>query len=160
MIPRLDDMYRPFAAVLLIAYSGLIASLTLSDPSTGAWAFSFADRLATSASDGNLAWSQTEVLANIALFVPAGFLLALVLNRPWVAAALCILGSVLIEYVQARYLPLRVGTGADVLHNGYGAVLGAALAWPFTAMAAASAGRASLLRSADRSGSWRVSPGP
>lgn len=153
-------MYRPFAAVLLIAYSGLIASLTLSDPSTGAWAFSFADRLATSASNGELAWSQTEVLANVALFVPAGFLLALVLNRPLVAAALCILGSVLIEYIQARYLPQRVGTGADVLHNGYGAVLGAVLAWPFTALGRASVRRELLQRSVDRSGSWRVSPGP
>lgn len=153
-------MYRPVAAVLLIAYSGLIASLTMSDPSTGAWAFSLADRLAVSASGGEMAWSQTEVLANVALFVPAGFLLALVLNRPWLAAALCVLGSVLIETVQARYLPLRVGAGADVLHNGYGAALGAALAWPFTAVGRSSVGRGLLPRSSDRSGSWRVSPGP
>ena len=147
-------MLRVLAAVLLLAYSFLVASLTLADPSTGVWAFSFADRLATRVSDGQLVWSQTEVLANVALFVPAGFLLALVLGRPLLAAGLCILGSVLIEYVQAVYLPTRVGTGADVLHNGYGAVLGALLAWPFV-----SAVRGSWPGFSGRPGSSRASLG-
>lgn len=125
-------MLRILAALALLAYSGLVACLTLTDPSTGSWAFSLADRAASRISDGQLQWSQTEVLANVALFVPAGFLLAVVLRSPLLAAGLCVLASVGIEYVQLRYLPSRVASGADVLHNTYGAVLGAALGWPLT----------------------------
>lgn len=124
-------MFRIAAAIALFLYSFVIVRLTLADPSSSSWAFSLADRTATRLSDGRLDWNQTEVLANIALFVPAGLLLAIVVNSAWVAAGLCVAASALIEYVQLRYLPLRVPSGADILHNGYGAVLGASLALPF-----------------------------
>ncbi|MCZ4498228.1 MAG: hypothetical protein JWQ74_781 [Marmoricola sp.] len=127
-----DDMSRIVAAVLLVLYSVFIARLTLTEPSTSSWLFSLADHLATSASNGRLQWAQTEVLANIALFVPAGFLLAIALNSAVASAVLCVAASALIEYAQLRYLPLRVPSGADVLHNGYGAALGALCALPFT----------------------------
>lgn len=123
-------MPRLVAAVLLTAYSLVVARLTLADPSAGSWAFSFASDVADRASDGRLVWSQTEVLANIALFVPAGFLLALVVRSPWLSAVLCVLASAAIELAQQRYLPSRVPTIADVEHNGLGGLLGALLAWP------------------------------
>ena len=122
--------HRLSAALLLGLYSILIAQLTLADPSSGHWAFSLADHLATSASDGRLTWTRTEVLANVALFVPAGFLLTVVLGRPVVAAALCVAASVCIELVQYRYLPSRVPSVADVEHNALGGMIGAVLAWP------------------------------
>jgi len=125
-------MPRIIAAVLLVLYALFIARLTLTEPSTSSWLFALADHVATSASNGRLQWSETEVLANIALFVPAGFLLAIVLNSALASAVLCVLASALIEYAQLRYLPLRVPSGADVLHNGYGGAIGAALALPFT----------------------------
>jgi hypothetical protein len=121
---------RWIAGTLLALYSLFVARLTLADPSAGRWAFAVADSLATRVSDGRLAWSETEVLANIALFVPAGFLLAVVLGRPAMAAVLCVLASACIELVQQRYFPSRVPTVADVLHNSLGGLIGAILAWP------------------------------
>lgn len=124
-------MTRIVAAVLLFLYSCLVFQLTLEPPSSGAWAFSLADRLATEVSAGRLDWSETEVLANVALFVPAGFLLAIVVGRTWLAIFLAVLGSVLIETGQLLYLPTRVSSLADVQHNGLGAIIGALCAWPF-----------------------------
>lgn len=124
-------MVRYASALLLVCYSGIVANLTLMDPSAGRWAFSRADRWAGLLSDGRLQWSETEVLANVALFVPVGFLLVLVLRRWWPAVLVGVLGSLCIEVVQAAYLPLRVGTSADVVHNGYGVVIGALLAAPY-----------------------------
>lgn len=124
---------RPVAAVLLACYSVVVARLTLADPSAGRWAFDLAGSAAWRASDGRLDWTETEVLANIALFVPAGFLLAILLGRPLLAAAVTVLASACIELAQQRFLPTRVPTLADVWHNGLGGLLGAALAWPLSA---------------------------
>ena len=71
------------------------------------------------------------MLANVALFVPAGFLLAVVLGAPLLSAALCILGSACIELAQLQYLPSRVPSFADIQHNGLGGMFGALLGWPF-----------------------------
>ena len=122
---------RWFAALLLGLYLIFVARLTLADPSSGQVVFAFADAVATRLSEGRLEWSETEVLANIALFVPAGFLLAVALGRPLFAVVLCILGSVCIELAQLQYLPSRVPSLADVQHNGLGGLFGALLAWPF-----------------------------
>lgn len=80
---------------------------------------------------GRLEWTDTEVLANVALFVPAGFLLAVVLGRPLLSAVLCVVGSACIELAQQRWFPSRVPSFADVQHNGLGGLVGALLAWPF-----------------------------
>ncbi|MFL6156505.1 MAG: VanZ family protein [Marmoricola sp.] len=126
-------MTRTAAALLLLAYSYVVVRLTLEPASAGMWAFSLADRIATRTSGGQLQWSQTEVLANVALFVPAGFLLAVVLGRPWLAAALCVVTSAGIEVVQYTSLPSRVGSVLDVEHNALGGLIGAAVAWPLIA---------------------------
>lgn len=130
-------MFRAVAAVLLALYCLVIARLTLTDPSGVSWVFALAERTAAGLSGGRLDWSHTEVLANVALFVPAGLLLALVIGGPRPAltaavvpaVALCVLGSVMIEWAQLRFLPVRVPSSADVLHNSYGAASGAAAAW-------------------------------
>lgn len=118
------------AAVLLGLYSIVIARLTLAPASSESGLFGLLDRVTSRLSDGRLQWSQTEILANIALFVPAGFLLAVVLGRAWASAVLCVLASAGIELAQQRYLPSRVPSLADVEHNGLGAAIGALLAWP------------------------------
>ncbi|HEX4189734.1 MAG TPA: VanZ family protein [Marmoricola sp.] len=123
-------MHRTLAAVLLALYSVFVYRLTLEPVSAGAWMFSLADRVATHASDGSLEWSQTEVIANVVLFVPAGFLLAILTNRPWLSVFLCVLVSAGIETAQLLYLPGRVPSMADVGHNGLGGLIGAAVAWP------------------------------
>ncbi|MCW2539930.1 MAG: hypothetical protein JWN95_1655 [Frankiales bacterium] len=121
---------RWFAAVLLGLYTFVIAQLTLRPASSETGVFGHLNNLMTRVSDGRLDWSQTEVLANIALFIPAGFLLAIVLGRAWASAVLCVLASAAIEVAQQRYLPSRVPSLADVEHNGLGGLIGAVLGWP------------------------------
>lgn len=121
---------RWFAAVLLGLYLVLVSRLTLAEPSDGQVVFSLADAWASYASGGRLDWSETEVLANVALFVPAGFLLAMVLGRPLVSAVLCVVAAACIELAQQRWFPSRVPSVADVRHNGLGGLVGALLAWP------------------------------
>lgn len=118
------------AGVLLALYTVVLVKLTLMPAATERHTFRLLDRIATKISDGRLEWSQTEILANIALFVPAGFLLAVVLGRVWAGIALCVLASICIELAQYRYLPSRVPTLDDVRHNGLGGLVGAVLAWP------------------------------
>ena len=135
-------MVRPTATVLLIGYAFIVANLTLMDPTSGSWAFTRVGHWATVLSHGRLQWSETEVLANVALFVPVGFLLVLVMRRLWPAVAVGVLGSVAIEVVQAVYLPLRVGTPDDVVHNAWGVVTGALLASPYALVQLHRRGRA------------------
>ncbi|MEZ0580292.1 VanZ family protein [Nocardioides sp. MH1] len=116
------------AAALLALYSFFVARLTLAEPAAGRPVFDLADYWATHLSSGRMDWSETEVLANVALFVPAGLLLAVVLGRPLLAAALCVLASACIELAQQRWFPTRVPSVADVEHNALGAVIGAGLA--------------------------------
>lgn len=121
---------RWFSALLLGLYLLLVARLTLADPSAGQFAFSAADTWATRLSGGALDWSETEVLANVALFVPIGFLVTLVLGRPGVGVALCVIASVGIELAQQRWFPARVPSLADVRHNSLGGAFGVLMAWP------------------------------
>jgi glycopeptide antibiotics resistance protein len=118
------------AGVLLGLYAVVIARLTLASASAESGIFALLDRLTSHASAGRLDWTQTEVLANIALFVPAGFLLTIALGRAWVSAVVCVLASAGIELAQQRYFPSRVPSLADVEHNGVGGAFGALLAWP------------------------------
>ncbi|GEB12469.1 VanZ like family protein [Pimelobacter simplex] len=132
-LPSVGSMIRrPVAAVLLACYSVVVARLTLADPSAGRWAFDLGWHAADVASDGRLSWDQTEALANVALFVPAGFLLSVVLGRPLLAAALTVLASAGIELAQQQFFPSRVPTLADVWHNGLGGLIGAVLAAPLS----------------------------
>jgi VanZ family protein len=64
---------------------------------------------------------------NVLLFLPLGFFLALLLRRPITAALLCVVLSLAIECYQSS-LTTRVGSFADVVANGLGAVLGAVAA--------------------------------
>ena len=120
---------RWFAALLLVLYTVFVCRLTLADPSAGQPVFDAAYSWGDLLSGGRLRTDQIEMLANIALFIPAGLLLAVVLRRPVVAAGLLVLVSVCIELAQQRWFPSRVPSVADVEHNGLGAALGALTAW-------------------------------
>lgn len=71
---------------------------------------------------------------NVALFVPLGFFLALLLRRPLAAAVVAVALSLAIECYQAA-LTTRVGAFADVVANGLGALAGAAVAALLLALA-------------------------
>ena len=69
--------------------------------------------------------TTTEVLANVALFVPLGFLLAIAIGRVLPAVSLCLLASAGVEWAQRTYVAGRVPTLDDVVHNTLGGLLGA-----------------------------------
>ena len=115
---------RTVAAALLALYAVLVARLTLADPLAGAPVFSAADYWAGLLSGGRLDGARVEVLANIALFVPAGLLLMVVLRRPVLTIALLVAVSAGIELAQQQWFSTRVPSLADVEHNGVGAALG------------------------------------
>jgi len=73
---------------------------------------------------------MSEPQANVALFVPAGALLAVALLRPLLAAAVCALGSTAIEWTQLEWVTTRVADVNDVVHNGLGGLVGAMAAAP------------------------------
>jgi glycopeptide antibiotics resistance protein len=111
---------RILAAVLLGLYTYVIGLLTLGGTSEVASAFAVTDRF----------YALTEAQANVALFVPAGFLLTIVALRPLLAVAACLVGSIAFEWVQREYLTTRVADASDVMHNGLGGLVGAVVAAP------------------------------
>lgn len=71
-------------------------------------------------------YNKLEFTANIAMFVPLGFLVALLLPQRlwWLALLLCPALSVAIELVQAAILDARVSSAMDVAANSLGALVG------------------------------------
>lgn len=129
---------RVVALGLAALYALLVAHLTLTAPGRVAWAWSLAtrvaDRVALHAVDRTLSAVEVEALANVALFVPLGFLLAVATGRAWAATALCAWGSVAVELAQRTVVPDRVATLDDVVHNSLGGLLGALAAVVLTAL--------------------------
>ena len=76
-------------------------------------------------------YGRLEFSANVAMFVPLGFLLALTLaQRAWWAVLLLIPAfSGLIEYAQGQWLAARFASGWDVVANTLGGYVGAVLAY-------------------------------
>lgn len=78
-----------------------------------------------------LTYPVVEALANVAMFVPFGFLLALHLGRRrwWIGWAIGVVFTFLIEGTQATLLsPTRYATISDLITNSIGAGVGAVLA--------------------------------
>ncbi len=75
-------------------------------------------------------YSLFEHLANIAIFVPTGFVLVLLLPqvRWWVVPAIAAGASICIEITQALLLPDRIASITDVLLNTIGALIGTYIA--------------------------------
>lgn len=71
-------------------------------------------------------YNKLEFSANVAMFIPLGFFVALVLPTRvwWLALVVCPLISVGIEITQATLLTARFATVSDVIANSLGAVIG------------------------------------
>ncbi|WP_244946435.1 VanZ family protein [Microbacterium saccharophilum] len=72
-----------------------------------------------------LTYPRIEFAANIALFVPFGLLLALIITRNrWLVLPIAFLATVTIECVQAVALGARTPSVLDIIANTAGACLG------------------------------------
>lgn len=77
-----------------------------------------------------LTYTRIEILANILLFLPFGFLLASALRgRAVLTLAIAVSLSFVLEAGQAVFLPERTPSAVDVFANSLGALIGIALAW-------------------------------
>jgi len=76
-----------------------------------------------------LTYDRIEFVANIALFVPLGLLLALILARNrWLVLPIAFLATVTIECGQALILDARTPSILDIIANTTGACLGILIA--------------------------------
>ena len=72
-----------------------------------------------------ISFNKIEFGANILMFIPIGLFGALALARSrWLILPAAIVGSLVIEIIQASGLPQRVGTPRDVVANSLGALIG------------------------------------
>ena len=69
-----------------------------------------------------------DVLANIVMFAPLGFALALATNRRWLSVAICIGTTVLVESLQVKVVVGRDASLSDVLANSLGGLIGVEIA--------------------------------
>ncbi len=71
-------------------------------------------------------YNKLEFSANILMFVPLGFLLAMLLSARvwWLALLICPAISICIELTQAAALAARFATTTDVASNSTGALIG------------------------------------
>ncbi|WP_158067196.1 VanZ family protein [Tersicoccus sp. Bi-70] len=139
---RLRAARHSLAVLLAIAYGGTLAFLTLRPERADAGIDASLLALLARLRAAGWSWAEygaVEWLANIALFVPAGLFLALVLPplARWWGVAIGAVASGAIETAQALFLPTRVASLADVAANTLGSALGVAVvvagAWAWTA---------------------------
>jgi VanZ family protein len=71
-------------------------------------------------------YGKLEFSANIAMFIPIGFLVALILPARvwWISLIICPALSISIELTQGALLSARFASGADVAANSIGGVVG------------------------------------
>lgn len=122
-------MARSLILLLTAAYLGLVAIATLGPQ---ALALSVFNRVYFfgSAYLPTLSVTDLEFAANIAMFVPLGFLFVLLLGRRYWAWAIvvAVLLTCAIEFTQS-YLPMRVTDTRDLVANSSGALVGVIFGW-------------------------------
>ncbi len=136
-------MFRrhPFLSVATFAYLGLVAWITLGpqplDSQQVAWLNRIIAEFDRHQATAWLTYSRVEFLANIAMFVPIGVFLVLLMGRKlWLPAIFVgIALTFTIEFLQL-FLPTRVPDVRDLASNTAGAVLGVLVALVITTPAA------------------------
>ncbi|PPF53138.1 VanZ family protein [Clavibacter michiganensis] len=121
------------AALLLLAYVGIVALVTLAPDSVDRGAYPTLMRGVRFLQHHGLPgfrYAMIESAANVVLFAPLGMLGVLALgSRRWLVVGVA--GTALstaVELAQGAFLPARVASLADVAANGLGALLGAGAA--------------------------------
>lgn len=133
-------MFRrhPLLTTFTVVYLGVVAWVTLGpqplDNQAQGVLFRALRVLGRHTSTDWITYSRVEFSANIAMFVPIGVFLLLLLGRRqwWLAIVLGFLMTVSIELAQL-YIPGRVSDVRDVISNTTGATIGVLLALVLTA---------------------------
>ncbi len=134
MAPPPSKLRLGIALALLVTYVGFILVVVLWPTPVDQDYRSSIDRvLAVLHRNGIPQWfgyNKLEFTANIGMFVPLGFLLALVLPARWWWLSLVIapLFSAGIEFVQGALLSERFSSVLDVVANSIGALIGITIA--------------------------------
>ena len=130
--------HRTFAVVLLALYGlGVLTVLMWPTPVDSSMSSSLKNFFAWCAAHGMgwVTYRRLEFAANIALFVPLGFLLTLASRRLkwWHVIGGAALASMVAEITQALARPERFATASDVVANTLGAALGLVVALAYRA---------------------------
>ena len=132
--PRRSKARTSIGGVLLAAYVIVILLATMwPTPLDAGYGAAIEKVLAVVHRNGVPEWfgyNKLEFSANVAMFLPLGFLAALLLPARvwWLALILCPALSVAIELTQAVFLAARFATITDVISNSIGAVIGILIA--------------------------------
>jgi glycopeptide antibiotics resistance protein len=138
-------MFRrhPILAPLTLVYLALVAWITLGpqplDHRGQEWVYTlirFAHHLTSyrwPRFAAQITYDHVEFLANIAMFLPIGVFLVLLLGRRlwWLAALACVAMSFFIEGAQ-HFIPGRVSDVRDLESNSLGALIGVVVALVLT----------------------------
>jgi len=120
---------RPrWAAVGLVAYLTAVAVVVFAPVSYADIIAAFTRWLHDGVGLASFGAGWVEFVANILLFVPLGLLLTVLMRHHVWGAALALALSIAVELVQVL-IPERSPSLRDVLANGLGAAIGAAIAW-------------------------------
>jgi len=126
--------------VLLLAYLAIVLAVTMwPTPLDQGYAAAIERVLGVLHRHGVPEWfgyNDLEFTANIAMFLPLGFLLALTLSRRlwWLSLLLIPALSAAIEGVQGRFLAERFASALDVIANTIGGYLGVLIAQALRAL--------------------------
>jgi VanZ family protein len=122
--------------ILLAVWLGFVGYMTLTAVQPHSGIDAFLRRVARAITGHTSSLSTTsgwwEEAANVALFVPLGMVVTLVLRRRWrwLAPILCLLISVCVEVLQDVVVTTRHASGVDIVENTIGGVIGWLLALP------------------------------
>jgi len=115
-------------AVYLVAVAGITLDPVPGDPAGNPLLRELLRAVSAVPGLGWVDYDVAEFSANVLLFVPMGVLFVLLLGawRWWLAVAIGVVATLVIEFVQL-FLPERVSDPRDLLANTLGTVLGVAL---------------------------------
>ncbi len=132
--PRKSRLRLLIGVTILLAYSALILSVTLSptqmDVNYQNAVLRLIEVLHRNGVPTWFGYGEVEFLANVAMFVPFGFIVAILLPQR-LSALTVLVGpafSAVIENVQREFLSERVASLYDVYANSAGAIIGFLLA--------------------------------
>lgn len=115
-------------AVYLVAVAGITLDPAPGDPAGNPLLRELLRAVSAVPALGWVDYDVAEFSANVLLFVPMGVLFVLLLGawRWWLAIAIGVVATLVIEFVQL-FLPERVSDPRDLLANTLGTLLGVAL---------------------------------